>query len=178
VSDRATRQSEQSDGFGPGRGGYKQPIVPPAFRRSLHRLDTRGQPSTWFAGACASFSRGLLRHALNKRRLEPPVGLLTWCWLLACPLPVLEEQFTPQAGPGIAFGLPHTMHQPADTDRDSPRSPKPTSSIFTMEAREGRIGNSFACERCRKHKVRCVPSDTTGLCQRYGHREMWRLHSG
>ncbi|PSN69489.1 hypothetical protein BS50DRAFT_343053 [Corynespora cassiicola Philippines] len=35
-----------------------------------------------------------------------------------------------------------------------------------MEAREGRIGNAFACERCRKHKVRCVPSETAGLCQR------------
>ncbi|OAL03496.1 hypothetical protein IQ06DRAFT_108134 [Phaeosphaeriaceae sp. SRC1lsM3a] len=59
------------------------------------------------------------------------------------------------------------MHQqPTEADRESPRSPKPTSSIFTMEAREGRIGNAFACERCRKHKVRCVPSDTAGLCQR------------
>ncbi|KAF2475764.1 uncharacterized protein BDR25DRAFT_322237 [Lindgomyces ingoldianus] len=35
-----------------------------------------------------------------------------------------------------------------------------------MEVREGRIGNAFACERCRKHKVRCVPSDTQGICQR------------
>ncbi|USP73552.1 uncharacterized protein yc1106_00826 [Curvularia clavata] len=35
-----------------------------------------------------------------------------------------------------------------------------------MEAREGRIGNAFACERCRKHKVRCVPSDTPSICQR------------
>ncbi|KAF2012929.1 hypothetical protein BU24DRAFT_465278 [Aaosphaeria arxii CBS 175.79] len=35
-----------------------------------------------------------------------------------------------------------------------------------MDAKEGRIGNAFACERCRKHKVRCVPSETTGLCQR------------
>ncbi|KAF2734531.1 hypothetical protein EJ04DRAFT_534776 [Polyplosphaeria fusca] len=35
-----------------------------------------------------------------------------------------------------------------------------------MDAREGRIGNAFACERCRKHKVRCVPSDAPGLCQR------------
>ncbi|KAF2188678.1 hypothetical protein K469DRAFT_724572 [Zopfia rhizophila CBS 207.26] len=31
---------------------------------------------------------------------------------------------------------------------------------------EGRIGNAFACERCRKHKVRCVPSETAGSCQR------------
>jgi hypothetical protein len=31
---------------------------------------------------------------------------------------------------------------------------------------EGRIGNAFACERCRKHKVRCVPSDVAGICQR------------
>ncbi|KAF2785814.1 hypothetical protein K505DRAFT_368781 [Melanomma pulvis-pyrius CBS 109.77] len=35
-----------------------------------------------------------------------------------------------------------------------------------MDARDGRIGNAFACERCRKHKVRCVPSDVAGLCQR------------
>ncbi|KAF1843331.1 uncharacterized protein K460DRAFT_357075 [Cucurbitaria berberidis CBS 394.84] len=35
-----------------------------------------------------------------------------------------------------------------------------------MEAREGRAGNAFACERCRKHKVRCVPSGTAGICQR------------
>ncbi|KAF1968204.1 hypothetical protein BU23DRAFT_572572 [Bimuria novae-zelandiae CBS 107.79] len=35
-----------------------------------------------------------------------------------------------------------------------------------MEAREGRIGNAFACERCRKHKVRCVPSEAAGICQR------------
>jgi hypothetical protein len=66
---------------------------------------------------------------------------------------------------------PHTMHQPADADRDFPRSPKPANSLFTMESREGRIGNAFACERCRKHKVRCVPSDTTGICQRYVSRE-------
>ncbi|KAF2035311.1 hypothetical protein EK21DRAFT_54797 [Setomelanomma holmii] len=58
------------------------------------------------------------------------------------------------------------MHQPAETDRESPRSPKLASSIATMEAREGRIGNAFACERCRKHKVRCVPSDTANICQR------------
>jgi hypothetical protein len=59
------------------------------------------------------------------------------------------------------------MLQPANTEQESPTSPKPMSSIMTMEAREGRIGNAFACERCRKHKVRCVPSDTTGICQRY-----------
>ncbi|KAF2824409.1 hypothetical protein CC86DRAFT_55207 [Ophiobolus disseminans] len=59
------------------------------------------------------------------------------------------------------------MHQPSGSDRgDSPRSPRPTNSIFAMESREGRIGNAFACERCRKHKVRCVPSDTSGICQR------------
>ncbi|KAH8729062.1 hypothetical protein GQ44DRAFT_701503 [Phaeosphaeriaceae sp. PMI808] len=58
------------------------------------------------------------------------------------------------------------MQQPADCDRESPRSPKPAGSIITMEAREGRIGNAFACERCRKHKVRCVPSDLANICQR------------
>jgi hypothetical protein len=59
----------------------------------------------------------------------------------------------------------------ASGDRgESPRSPQPANSFFTMEgkeAKEGRIGNAFACERCRKHKVRCVPSDTSGVCQRY-----------
>jgi hypothetical protein len=38
-SARATQPSEQSDGFGQRRYGYKQPIVPPAFRRSFHRLE-------------------------------------------------------------------------------------------------------------------------------------------
>lgn len=61
-------------------------------------------------------------------------------------------------------------------------SPRPHSSTAAMEAREGRSGNAFACERCketshfhapvltskgRKHKVRCVPSDTASVCQRY-----------
>ena len=65
---------------------------------------------------------------------------------------------------------------------DSSVSPKPHSSTIIMEAREGRSGNAFACERCkrptklcahfltltgRKHKVRCVPSDTASICQRY-----------
>ncbi|KAF2996683.1 hypothetical protein E8E13_004602 [Curvularia kusanoi] len=45
-------------------------------------------------------------------------------------------------------------------------SPKPHSFTTAMEAREGRSGNAFACERCRKHKVRCVPSDTASVCQR------------
>ncbi|KAL6710963.1 hypothetical protein ACN47E_006838 [Coniothyrium glycines] len=44
--------------------------------------------------------------------------------------------------------------------------PKLTSPIATVEVREGRVGNAFACERCRKHKVRCVPSDTASVCQR------------
>ncbi|KZM20537.1 sequence-specific DNA binding RNA polymerase II transcription factor [Ascochyta rabiei] len=35
-----------------------------------------------------------------------------------------------------------------------------------MEAKEGRSSNAFACERCRKHKVRCVPSDKASVCQR------------
>ncbi|KAH7359544.1 hypothetical protein BKA66DRAFT_427335 [Pyrenochaeta sp. MPI-SDFR-AT-0127] len=58
-----------------------------------------------------------------------------------------------------------SVHQAAGTER-LPRSPVPASSILTMEAREGRTGNAFACERCRKHKVRCVPSETAGICQR------------
>ncbi|KAF1960558.1 hypothetical protein CC80DRAFT_259436 [Byssothecium circinans] len=56
-------------------------------------------------------------------------------------------------------GLPH--HTAAQGE-----SLATPSSIVTMEAREGRIGNAFACERCRKHKVRCVPSGTAGICQR------------
>ncbi|KAF2676421.1 hypothetical protein K458DRAFT_447526 [Lentithecium fluviatile CBS 122367] len=56
------------------------------------------------------------------------------------------------------LGLPH---QPAGN-----MSPTPSTPVVAMEAREGRIGNAFACERCRKHKVRCVPSDTNGICQR------------
>lgn len=74
-------------------------------------------------------------------------------------------------------GLPHMQHQPGAEADEPPKSPGPTSSIFTMEAREGRIGNAFACERCRKHKVRCVPSDTAGICQRYVSRDV-SLHSG
>ncbi|KAF2877566.1 hypothetical protein BDV95DRAFT_480890 [Massariosphaeria phaeospora] len=53
-------------------------------------------------------------------------------------------------------------HQPAPAASE----PQPPPSAVTMEARESRIGNAFACERCRKHKVRCVPSDTAGICQR------------
>lgn len=64
---------------------------------------------------------------------------------------------------------------------ESSVSPKPHSSTVAMEGREGRSGNAFACERCkepaelhahnltstgRKHKVRCVPSDTASVCQR------------
>jgi hypothetical protein len=63
------------------------------------------------------------------------------------------------------------MHEPVESGRGrSPGSPKSAGLIFNMdgkEAREGRVGNAFACERCRKHKVRCVPSDTSGTCQRY-----------
>ncbi|KAL5113850.1 hypothetical protein ACEQ8H_008270 [Pleosporales sp. CAS-2024a] len=67
---------------------------------------------------------------------------------------------------------------PTDGERETVRaSPKPVSAVFTMEAREGRIGNAFACERCRKHKVRCVPSDTTGLCQRRPAKSRGDVHS-
>ncbi|KAJ4985896.1 hypothetical protein SVAN01_08585 [Stagonosporopsis vannaccii] len=55
---------------------------------------------------------------------------------------------------------------PSSAKSDSSVSPKPRSSTIAMEAREGRSGNAFACERCRKHKVRCVPSDTASVCQR------------
>lgn len=80
---------------------------------------------------------------------------------------------------------PHMMQEPlmpSSAKGDSSVSPKPHSSTIAMEAREGRSGNAFACERCkqliqlhahpltstgRKHKVRCVPSDTASVCQRY-----------
>ncbi|KAF2125014.1 hypothetical protein P153DRAFT_300614 [Dothidotthia symphoricarpi CBS 119687] len=57
--------------------------------------------------------------------------------------------------------FPHILQAEATVE-----SPEPSIFIFTMDAREGRIGNSFACERCRKHKVRCVPSDIASICQR------------
>lgn len=52
-SDRPTRLSERSEGCCLECCGYSLPMpVPPAFRRSMHRLDTRGQlpirdTSTW-----------------------------------------------------------------------------------------------------------------------------------
>lgn len=55
----------------------------------------------------------------------------------------------------------------AAVDKPTVVSEPPSSSHLAMDAREGRIGNAFACERCRKHKVRCVPSDTPSSCQRY-----------
>ncbi|KAF1998812.1 hypothetical protein P154DRAFT_244687 [Amniculicola lignicola CBS 123094] len=68
----------------------------------------------------------------------------------------------PRTAPlALMIGLTGLPHQPVANE--PPPSPRP---IIAMEVREGRIGNAFACERCRKHKVRCVPSDTTGICQR------------
>ncbi|KAF1946907.1 hypothetical protein EJ02DRAFT_199576 [Clathrospora elynae] len=58
------------------------------------------------------------------------------------------------------------MSAPPPPETDESLSPRPASSVHTMEAKEGRTGNAFACERCRKHKVRCVPSDTASICQR------------
>ncbi|KAI8938400.1 hypothetical protein NX059_004296 [Plenodomus lindquistii] len=63
------------------------------------------------------------------------------------------------------LGLPHMRADAAKADT-SPVSEPRSSSSFAMDTREGRVGNAFACERCRKHKVRCVPSDTANLCQR------------
>ncbi|KAH3983121.1 hypothetical protein HBI56_147650 [Parastagonospora nodorum] len=165
VPDRATRLSEQSDAFGHGRCGYKLPIVPPAFRRSIHRLKLPEVSHTFgaqqhgrlfvpfFHATCSDPSSDRNRQ---RGRLS---GVSLWR---------VHRSFNSHLKPalGVCSDFP-TMHQPADTDREeAPRSPKPANSIFTMEAREGRIGNAFACERCRKHKVRCVPSDTAGLCQR------------
>ncbi|KAF2704320.1 hypothetical protein K504DRAFT_473527 [Pleomassaria siparia CBS 279.74] len=60
------------------------------------------------------------------------------------------------------IGLPH---QPESTSASEPEPP-PSAARSSVAIGEGRIGNAFACERCRKHKVRCVPSDAAGLCQR------------
>ena len=65
------------------------------------------------------------------------------------------------------IGLPHmSATATAQPETDGSPSPKTASLATTMDPREGRIGNAFACERCRKHKVRCVPSDTPTICQR------------
>ncbi|CAI6337584.1 unnamed protein product [Periconia digitata] len=56
-------------------------------------------------------------------------------------------------------GLPHLTATPTNSVAT------PNSNV-AMEAKEGRSGNAFACERCRKHKVRCVPSGAAGICQR------------
>jgi hypothetical protein len=65
------------------------------------------------------------------------------------------------------IGLPHMRVADAEAENISPNAADTSSSTLIMEVREGRVGNAFACERCRKHKVRCVPSDTASLCQRY-----------
>jgi hypothetical protein len=129
VSDRATRQSEQSDGFGRRRYGYKQPIVPPALRRWFHRLYTRGQLYLGHRIMCILLIRISIRHALNERLSEPPAGLWTCYWLLTRPLFVFGNQFTSQALSGIYFGHPHTQctnpRMPTGTspDHPSPRTP-------------------------------------------------------
>ncbi|KAF2850515.1 hypothetical protein T440DRAFT_90408 [Plenodomus tracheiphilus IPT5] len=64
------------------------------------------------------------------------------------------------------LGLPHMRAGAEKADTSPVVSEPPSSSNFAMDTREGRVGNAFACERCRKHKVRCVPSDTASLCQR------------
>ncbi|EUC36546.1 hypothetical protein COCCADRAFT_87763 [Bipolaris zeicola 26-R-13] len=66
------------------------------------------------------------------------------------------------------IGLPHTSATSARAQPETDGSPSPKSASLApiMDVREGRIGNAFACERCRKHKVRCVPSDTPSICQR------------
>lgn len=64
------------------------------------------------------------------------------------------------------LGLPHMRADAAKADTFPVGSEPPSNSNFAMDTREGRVGNAFACERCRKHKVRCVPSDTASLCQR------------
>ncbi|CBX90683.1 hypothetical protein LEMA_P057170.1 [Plenodomus lingam JN3] len=64
------------------------------------------------------------------------------------------------------LGLPHMRTDAAKADSSPVVAEPPSTSNFAMDTREGRVGNAFACERCRKHKVRCVPSDTASLCQR------------
>lgn len=97
--------------------------------------------------------------------------------------PLLHLERVPRSWHTIGRTSPH-MQEPLvpSAKSDSSVSPKPPSSTIAMEAREGRPGNAFACERCkepeklhallltisgRKHKVRCVPSDTASVCQRY-----------
>ncbi|PVH98082.1 hypothetical protein DM02DRAFT_531897 [Periconia macrospinosa] len=62
-------------------------------------------------------------------------------------------------------GLPHHT-APATATATTSDAVASSSSSVAMEAKEGRSGNAFACERCRKHKVRCVPSAAAGICQR------------
>jgi hypothetical protein len=71
------------------------------------------------------------------------------------------------------IGLPHMSAQP---EADGSPSPRIAKSVPAMDAKEGRIGNAFACERCRKHKVRCVPSDTPAICQRFVYPTVFLLH--
>ena len=56
------------------------------------------------------------------------------------------------------IGLPH-MSANAQPETDASPSPTTTGASSSMETKEGRIGNAFACERCRKHKVRPTSSD-------------------
>lgn len=76
------------------------------------------------------------------------------------------------------IGLPHTSATSARAQPETDGSPSPKSASLApiMDVREGRIGNAFACERCRKHKVRCVPSDTPSICQRYVDSSLLLLH--
>lgn len=116
-----------------------------------------------------------------------PLHIDFWCThhkLTAAPAPASPPQLErdPESWHRIGRASPH-MQDPVvpSAMRDSSVSPKPHSSTIAMEAREGRSGNAFACERCkkppnqhapfltltgRKHKVRCVPSDTASVCQR------------
>jgi hypothetical protein len=94
-------------------------LVPPTLypRSALFGIQEQARPSDTFP----------IRHALNKRLREPPVGLWTWNWLLARPLPVFGAQLTSQPSPGIYFGLPH--NEPARGCRTGPPQIAPTCKL-------------------------------------------------
>jgi hypothetical protein len=110
------------------------------------------------------FARVHARQYLHYR--WPPISVVLFDFVLtlarSVPVSAFGASFTLSATRPWHIGLsPHTYTRTPTT------SPGAASFILTMESREGRAGNAFACQRCRQHKVRCVPSDTTGICQRY-----------
>jgi hypothetical protein len=179
-SDRVTRQSEQSDGLGRGRTGYKQPIVwPPAFRRLTHRLDTRGQPPVrGTSSMCNLFVRFCMRHALKPRRPQPPLGLLFWCQLLLrFRRPPLEAQFTSEAGPWHLFGLPHNA--PARGYRPGLPQVAQTYKLHLHHGGKRREDRECLCVReMQKTQSALRPLGHFWFVSKVGFSGMWSLHSG